>query len=286
MTKKYVWTFSTPSWSMINKLLDNLTYLAYSTELVKLINNTELIIHTDSLGYKLLKNMNIRAEIVHQKFFLRKEEMFKWAMPKLKTIELINEPFYHIDHDVFLFNEQPIKNVPITAQSLERYKEREFYFDAITNIRNFYPNSLPEWCKKYETYDNIGGFNCGYLHFQSMPEKKQWTDLALSCYKHHTKEMNCKWAHVYHNVISEQFTLFALNQRHDQKLVDTLFNVYNWNNLKLENYVHVPSVIKFLPRLEEIRKRTLTRIMNNLKELNLKLHDQIKELARQSSNPF
>jgi hypothetical protein len=285
MKKKYVWTFSTRGWLSNKKLIDNLIYLSYSTELVKLIKNTDLIIFTDPLGENILKNINIRAEIISRPF-LKKEELFKWAMPKLQTIASINEPFYHIDHDVFLFQEQEIKEVPITAQSLEAYMESPFYLKGIKKIREFYPDSLPKWCEKYEKESIIGGFNCGYLHFQSMNEKKMWTDLALNCYSKQTTEINCDHAHVYHNVISEQFTLFALNEYNNKSYVNTLFLQYNWRNLEFKNYVHLPSVIKYVKKYSETKKRVIFKIISDLNNMNKNLYKNIKIISKRSYNEY
>lgn len=258
--KLYAWTFWTLPYrnsSTRNIFKTNILYLLYSTELISNIQNTERVIFTDSIGYDILKTFDIKAEIVISKALneLTEKDIHRWAYSKITTIDFLKAPFYHIDHDVFIYKEQRKKNTPITAQSLEI---NEIYRNTYTsfvnclnqNYSNFLPKDLQEYANK-----NIGGINCGYLHIQCDTNKEEWMKLSKSLfdkynYKHYENNdlypdnKNFVYApgleKLSINVISEQFTLFYLNHIKNNEMVSFLFDSLEYYEWRSPEYIHLP----------------------------------------------
>ena len=93
---------------------------------------------TDELGYDLSSILKLPFTKTDVLSFKHVDDKF-WAYGKLKAYELQEEPFLHIDNDVFLFRRFPkiIHQAPVVAEMLEtnniHYKNGEkiitdFYF--------------------------------------------------------------------------------------------------------------------------------------------------------------
>lgn len=296
MKNKYVWTFWTLPYRLSTNsrdLLINTIYLLYSIELVNLIPNTELIVYTDEFGEEFLKKFNIRSDIIISKKInnLTEKDIYKWAYPKIITMDSISAPFYHIDHDVFLFKEQPKKNVPITGELFELHlNNRKLYKTLLDFLNENNPNFLPSNLQKYTTLDKIGGVKCGYLHVQCDINKFQWTSLAESLFKKNyditTKTVTLNKPKFIHNhldlanssvnVISEQFTLYYLNLVNKNKIVDTLFsNDCYINGVKAPYYTHLEFSVKKSVSDKFLESSEFMGIICNLEKLNNKSFKEI-----------
>jgi hypothetical protein len=231
MEKLYTWTFWTLPYRLSSNprsLLINTIFLLYSTELITLIENTKRIIYTDSFGKRFLKKFNFKTEIIESTEIdnLRQKDISKWAYPKLITIKNLHAPFYHIDHDVFLHKEQQIKSAPITGQSFERIKNN-FYVKCIEELNKYCGDFLPEDLNNFYLKNKytINGINCGFLHIQCDQNKLLWIQLANDLFKKINYDVSIPQSPSYTpiNLISEQFSLFYLNEIKKNKMVKTLF---------------------------------------------------------------
>ena len=84
----------------------------------------EVELYTDSAGYKMLiETLQLpytKVHVVLDDMQVHKKEL--WALAKIKTYSLQEEPFIHVDGDVFIWDKLPdnLYEAPLIAQNLER----------------------------------------------------------------------------------------------------------------------------------------------------------------------
>jgi hypothetical protein len=133
-------------------------------QLRKYYNEVEL--YTDSLGKKLLvdtfKLPYTKVHVVLDDFNFPN---YLWAAPKIYSYGLQDEPFLHIDGDIFLFHpfqEEKI-NKPLVYQNMERERfKNSFYTKIFKNIFSLVPdkNQLPDWIRSAEL-NHVEALNAG-----------------------------------------------------------------------------------------------------------------------------
>lgn len=114
-------------------------------QLVKYYDNVEL--YTDDFGYDILIN---KLQLPYSKVHVVLNELDKypkdlWAIAKIKAYSLQEEPFIHVDGDVFIWEKFPESyvNSQLIAQNLENTTGyyREMWNEITANI-TFIPNEL------------------------------------------------------------------------------------------------------------------------------------------------
>ncbi|MFW6243059.1 MAG: DUF6734 family protein [bacterium] len=180
-----------------------------------------------------------------------------WIYGKIKTHLLLNEPYIHIDGDVFLFNDV-LKNFndkyDLVVQSIENDKVLNKYFNV------YYESSTPfvnmknlniDWFK----YD-LTAFNCGVIGFNDIDFKnkyaKQTKDLLvkLSSGVDFVDNRN-KYAGMF--LLAEQSLLYYLTKEYNKKYLEVLpydemkkRNFVNWTNIADEiGYCHMLGYSKY-----------------------------------------
>jgi hypothetical protein len=78
-------------------------------------------LYTDQIGYDLLSDVDYDEIIIFDKLLLSKFNKKIWSLGKMLTMSLTQEPFIHLDFDLFLF--QKLDNDIITKDSFCLYSE-------------------------------------------------------------------------------------------------------------------------------------------------------------------
>lgn len=98
-----------------------ISWILSSHQLIK--HHSQLELYTDSKGYEILiEKLNLPYTKVHVVLDeLNKYHPDLWAVSKIKTYELQNEAFLHVDGDVFVWESlaKKFKNSKLCAQNLE-----------------------------------------------------------------------------------------------------------------------------------------------------------------------
>lgn len=143
-------------------------------------------LYTDDLGFQLLLE---EFKLPYTKVNLTLNEFpfptYLWSAPKLKTYGLQEEPFLHIDGDVFLFKaiaEDFVNDHDIVFQNLEidQDKTSGFYVDilkAVFAIRE--KNTFNDWLGRIPL-NNVRAFNAGIMGGSNISFFKNYTDAAFS----------------------------------------------------------------------------------------------------------
>ena len=209
--KKYIWTFWTDYVPEEHNLW-NLICFNLSVELVKKFSNN-ICIYTDSKGAKILQSKNLDYPIEVIDFNISKSFYPKFSEAKLRVMSMQNQPFCHIDHDVFLFQQpQSFPEFDIVVQSLEKYKNFPMiYFLAYYNDGNINVK-FPEEVIKCAKENEFAGYNCGYVDVNNLEVCQEWCKEGLKISEQYDPRFK------FSNIIPEQFCLYALAKHRGYKI--------------------------------------------------------------------
>lgn len=122
-----------------------LSWILSCNQLIKFYDNVEL--YTDDFGYDVLIN---KLKLPYTKVHVVLNELDKyhndlWAIAKIKVYSLQDEPFIHIDGDVFIWDRFPKSfiNSNLFAQNLENTTDyyREMW-NGISSELKFIPDEM------------------------------------------------------------------------------------------------------------------------------------------------
>jgi hypothetical protein len=225
--KKFIYTFWTKPFILNQTLYKNIIFLLLSIELIKK-QSRNIVIYTDEYGKLILKkffnDIEINIDILKNVDF----HTDRWSIPKLLVMNEQNEPFCHIDHDVFLWEEISERNCDVLTQSLENENQKnhnfsKFYKEIFMNFisNNRYVDAI---LIKHLENNDYAGYNCGFLDFYNLESCKKWTEYAIKLhnnYFNNFRHVDC--------VFIEQFTLYAIVKHFNFK-VEELFPTIHYDN--------------------------------------------------------
>jgi len=112
-----------------------LSWILSCNQLRKYYDEVEL--YTDSLGYSILIE---KLKLPYTKVHIILDELNNyddnlWALAKIKSYSLMNEPFLHIDGDVFIFEpfNKNLMKTSIITQNIETTSD--YYWDMWSKIK-------------------------------------------------------------------------------------------------------------------------------------------------------
>ena len=176
--KNYIYTFWTKPYFIKDnnrkqELYKNVLYLLLSIELTRKISKN-ITIYTDWYGELILKKFYSDIEInVTLLNSLNLTDVDRWAIPKLYVMNRQTEPFCHIDHDVFLWEEI---NMSFDYDIITQCLEKDSYYE------NFYKQQLIDYLQYNPINDlflnliknqQFAGYNCGYIDVYNLDCDKQ-----------------------------------------------------------------------------------------------------------------
>ena len=207
----------------------------------------EVVLHTDDLGYDLLKSINYdRVELSLNS--LDKKNYKFWALGKIKSIEIEGKNNIHIDGDVFLKSEN-IKQIfnddfSILTQMIEPPK---LFFDNYLPQLN-YINSVSEILKSDVQYS----YNCGVVCFKDWELFEAYNDFISEIIKIYNGNFNIE--NFYNNslnfyertLIVEQYSLSVIVKKMN-RVAKFIINNHKNINSDCNNYgfVHAFGKIKY-----------------------------------------
>ncbi len=132
-----------------------------------------------------------------------------WALPKLWTYSMQNEPFLHVDGDVFLFNriDESILNNDVVGQNIE--VATDYYTETQKEIEehfSFLPNVVRE---DFETRIPIRAINAGILGGNDIKLFKDYTNEAFDYINKNIDSLPLMNADRF-NVFFEQHLLYTM----------------------------------------------------------------------------
>ena len=235
---------------------------ALSTHLVKKHGyRCELV--TDSHGKNIMENLGIGFDKVNTDLndFISVDPVY-WAAGKLISYSIQDEPFCHIDDDVFLFNSLPetFLNSCLFAQSPERSKDMlkryQFCLDAHDKVDSE---------KVVLPFENWDCYNAGLIGGSDLKFIHDYAHRSLDW----MREMTAKNKAVRVGMVLAEQTLFAKMAKEQNKKITCLLDRHDNDELTAElGYTHLVNA-KTWPSMKK-------RVMRRLKSEAPSLWNNIK----------
>jgi hypothetical protein len=114
----------------------------------------ETVLYTDNVGREALSKINYNNVISLPEETLNKFPTSVWSMGKILTASLINEPFIHIDFDLFL--KAPLNQELLSKEAI--FFHHEIWMDRLLADTSFLIKRRPENLKDN---NSVRSYNCG-----------------------------------------------------------------------------------------------------------------------------
>ena len=231
-----------------------------------------LLIDTLQLPYSLLHLAHDQLTLIHPDL---------WALPKIYTYSLQEQPFLHIDGDVFLFNpfDSGFLTGELIAQNVEIATEHYYLPTQKELIRHF--TFFPHCVKKdFESGKPIQACNAGVLGGNNMSFFREYTSTVFEyIWKNadHLKNINANRF----NVFFEQHLFYALAKEKDIPINVVIEGIIEDNGYSnMGDFHDVPFHRSYLHLLGEFKKDEFTCIQMaaKLRELYPDYYERIVTL--------
>jgi hypothetical protein len=180
--------------------------------------------NTDNYGYNIFKHFESdRIKIKNTlNIFDHLDSYLFWAYPKIYSLTLQDEPFVHLDGDIFIFRRLPqeLFSGDFAFQNLETTYYQRTYSDLVNHYDNFCPNKPIEWDNNLKS-----AVNCGIMYFKDPSLAKAFHD---NCYKHFINlddDFLFKLKNKLENIIKVTYITYPL--LYEQYYLNCFINFYN-----------------------------------------------------------
>ncbi len=206
----------------------------------------EVELYTDKVGYDLLID---KLKLPYSKVHIVMDDLNKydnnlWALPKIYAYSLQNEPFLHVDGDVFIWKKfsKKLMQGGLIAQNLE--SATDYYEKIMIELENelsYFPNEI---LQDRKASNSIYAYNAGILGGINVDFYKSYTSKSLEFVDKNLADLaNINITNF--NIFFEQYLFYCLAK---EKKVECYFNeVIEDNGYKgLGNFEDVPFEKTFL----------------------------------------
>ncbi len=241
---------------------------------------------TDTFGKRLLID---RLELPYSSYncsldMIDQIDPSLWAIGKIVTYDLLNEPFLHLDNDVFLYQALPgeLLQSNLIVQNFDT--DAHYYqdvFEIATNYLGELPSFVKQFIEKSKAQNRVYGCNAGIIGGHDLEIFKSLKKLVFSLLK--SLKINAADKNFgLINMFLEQTLFLLLAQKNDASIIplfetmDLEFErVLAFENIPQAGYIHAVGKAKrakntneqiYLRLLQEYPDE-LDRLMFNLKKL-------------------
>ncbi|KAF2082813.1 DUF6734 family protein [Flavobacterium sharifuzzamanii] len=216
LTRNYGWSSYKYNW---------LSWILSCHQLVKFHEEVEL--YTDRFGYEILiEKLNLPYTKVHVVLDdLNNYPKDLWAVSKIKVYQMLNEPFLHVDGDVFVWEslETKFQNAAVLTQNLEITADNYTkMWDKISPELLYMPVEM----EKYHKTPNNFACNMGVVGGNDIDFFKQYSKISIDFLDKNiaiSPKINC---HNF-NLFFEQILFYQYAQNRGVKLEFLFDEVYN-----------------------------------------------------------
>lgn len=273
--------------------------MSWALSCISLRNHYEnVVLYTDSEGYKILieklKLPYSDVKILYDKIVCPPSH---WAYTKLLTYSYQNEPFLHVDGDVYLAKSFPsfIFDASLVAQNREI--STEYYGSMVKDFLNHNFN-LPDWFQCALQNRPVDSYNAGVLGGGDLSFIQEYCDTAFRLLADNKLLDDMKQGvSINNNIIFEQI-LFASLAKLKNKVVTTVIdhpindngysfdefcNLFNFQN---QYYFHIIGGHKKNTRVCDMLGKTLLRLDYDIYYRIISLFPQRHERFGNTSRHF
>ncbi len=222
-------------------------------QLKKLYGEVEL--YTNTTGKEvLIDRLNLPYTKVHTVLDEIKYEKQLWAFPKVYTYSLQQQPFIHIDGDVFMWEKMNHKllNADLIAQNIET--DNGFYTKIMARLIEsdiWFNESIKQQIKSKAEY---AAYNAGIFGGNDIAFFKEYTEQAFKLITKNRDRFNEMDLGKF-NMIYEQYLFYCLALQFD-KPVECYFpeSVIDISYKGFANFLEVPYKTKFIHMLGDYKR--------------------------------
>jgi len=233
-----------------------LGWILSSNQLIKYYDEVEL--YTDKQGYDILIN---KLRLPYTKVHVGLDELNTydsdlWALPKIYTYSLQDEPFLHVDGDVFVWERfsDDLLTSPLIAQNLEREtKHYQRMLEGLNKHILFYPPEIQEEFDKGET---VKMFNMGITGGNNIAFFKEYVKKAFDFVDQNAAVLD-KICRFNFNIFFEQLLFYCLAQKENQEvgcLIKKVLEDRGYGYKDLGAFEEVPLRRKYLHLLGNFKR--------------------------------
>lgn len=267
LTENYGWHSEPYNW---------LSWILSANQLAKFY---KVELYTDQKGYEILID---KLQLPYHKVHVILDELNHyhkslWAIPKIKTYSLQNEPFLHVDGDVFIwekFSNELLKGDFIT-QNLEITTE---YYEEMWN--EIFPNLLyvPNEMKDYINNSNSYAYNMGIIGGNNYEYFKHYSAISTE-FVDNNKSVWDSINGFNFNIFFEQVLFYNMIKESSEKVSCLFSDTPNDNDyIGFGDFDKVPNQKNYLHLLGTYKKSE--RICNNLETYVIKEYPEYFERLR------
>lgn len=236
-------------------------------------------LYTDQKGYEILIN---QLQLPYHKVHVVLDELNHyhkslWAMPKIKTYSLQNEPFLHVDGDVFIWKafSDELFSGDFISQNLEITTE---YYEEMWN--DIYPNLVyvPAEMQDYISNKSNYAYNMGIIGGRNYEFFKKYAATSSDFVDQNTSVWNSINGFNF-NIFFEQVLFYNMIKKSSEKVNCLFSDTPNDNNyIGFGDFDKVPNQKTYLHLLGTYKKSV--RVCSNLETYVIKEYPQYFERLR------
>ncbi len=233
-----------------------LSWILSCNQLRKYYDKVELF--TDHFGYNILiKKLKLPYTKVHIVLDeLNNYDDNLWALAKIKAYSVLDEPFLHIDGDVFVFEpfDEKLMESNIITQNIETTSN--YYWDMWSKIKPQL-NYIPKILNNYDTQLHNKAYNMGIFGGNDISFIKKYTDASFN-FVNKNKDSLSKINAYNFNIFFEQVLLYELSEKQNIKVNCLINEDIGDNEYKgFGNFEEVPKERRYLHLLGFYKKQEL-----------------------------
>lgn len=267
LAENYGWLSEPHNW---------LSWILSTNQLAKFY---EVELYTDQKGYEILID---KLQLPYHKVHVVLDELNHyhkslWAMPKIKTYSLQNEPFLHVDGDVFIWKEfsDDLLSGDFITQNLEITTEyyEEMWKDIYPNLV-FVPNEMKDYINNHNNY----AYNMGIIGGNNYDYFKKYAAISSDFVDNNKSVWNSINGFNF-NIFFEQVLFYNMVKESSEKVNCMFLDTPNDNNyIGFGDFDKVPNQKSYLHLLGTYKKSVS--ICNNLETYVIKEYPQYFERLR------
>lgn len=174
----------------------------------------DVILVTDKVGYDILIN---RLHLPYSDVIVCLDELSKynsdmWALAKIKAYDTLDEPFIHVDGDVYIWDkfDRCLGNHDLIVQNIETTSD---YYRSMWNEIRPSIDILPEIMEKYDQGTSQKAYNMGIFGGNDISFIKSYCKQAVDFVNQNLEQVN-KLKGINFNIFFEQVLLHELCTRY------------------------------------------------------------------------
>jgi len=263
------------SWALsclqLHKLYGNVELFANSSA-------ADLLVGTLDLPYSKVHTSHDSLELAHNEL---------WALPKLYTYSLQNEPFLHIDGDVFLFRKfnKSLLTGDLIGQNIEVATE---YYNSTQRELMQHFTYFPDCVKRdFDSGTPINAVNAGILGGKNIPFFEEYTNLAFEYIYRNIQNFKNILVDRF-NVFFEQHLFHALLKEKQLNINLLIEDTYKDNAYDIGNFIETPFECTYVHLLGDFKRDDYTcrQMVAKLRELYPEYYYRIIALFRKKNIPI